>query len=38
MVRTQIPLLTLIFNLVKLNFAHSAIGEEGSHNQEDMAV
>ena len=30
-------LLTLIFNLVKINSAYSAIVEEGSHNQ-DVAV
>lgn len=31
-------LLTLIFNLVKINSVYSAIHEEGSHNQEDMEV
>lgn len=29
-------LLTLIFNIVKLNSAYSTTDEEGSHNQEDM--
>lgn len=31
-------LLTLIFNLLKLNSAYSAIEKEGSYNQENMAL
>lgn len=31
-------LVTLMFNLVELNSANSAIDKEDSHNQEDMAI
>lgn len=35
---STIGLLTLIFNLVKLNSVYSAIDKEGSPHQEDMAL